>query len=409
MGPEEAGALLSAAGVGWVRFRDGADVGANAAAQGFGLDVPMARWRELLPAAERDAFDDALAGLVAGAAPRVLRVRLDGGGAARVLRLTLRRPSDQVVDALIVDETDLAVAERDLAEAEELISLLPAHVFWEAADVSRQRTLQSRLEEMVAERTAELQRQIAERERAERAALAASRAKSEFLTNISHELRTPLNVVLGYAELILDEISAGEADLAAIQVDVERIALAGGFLLQLVTQLLDLSRIEAGKMDLLEDVIELGPWIGELASTFEGMARSKRNRYEVVVEPGIGAIVADGLKLRRILSNLLSNACKFTERGSIELKVSGLDGGRRIQVEVRDTGVGISEERLSTIFDPFVQASLAAACVEGRTGLGLAMSRRYAELMGGTLSVESELGCGTTLSLVLPRRRQADV
>ena len=403
--PEDLDALLNAAEVGWVRFDGGVAVASNAAAAGIDLVKPLAGWRERLAPASRPIFDEALACTEVGAAPTTLRVELDGGAAAKTVRLVLRRLVDGALDVLIFDDTALVTAERDLAEACELIALLPPHVFWEAADISKQRTIQLRLEAMVAERTAELERQVAERERAERAALAASRAKSEFLTNISHELRTPLNVVIGYAELLLGELADGEVDRSALAADIGEIANAGSFLLQLVTELLDLSKIEAGKMDLREVEVELGPWLSALVSPFERIARARGNCCKVELDPEIGVLAVDDFKLRQIINNLVGNACKFTEHGLITVSAGLSDEGRVVTIEVCDTGIGISPEHLETVFEPFVRASVVAADGGGSTGLGLSISRRYAELMGGSLSAESQLGVGTTLRLTIPRSR----
>lgn len=411
--PEEVGALLGAAGVGWLRFAAGRVVAGNEVAEALALvarDASLAGWRETFAEDERALVDGAFAVLAGGAAAAsvtVVRGAAAESGVPRTIRVTLRRSAEGVVDALMVDQSALAVAERDLAEAEELIALLPPHVFWEAADISRQRTIQSRLESMVAERTAELERQMAERERAEQAALAASRAKSEFLTNISHELRTPLNAVLGYGELILEELAAGAGDgegASAVRADVERIVAAGGYLLELVDEILDLSKIEAGRMTLSEGDLALGPWLSGLVASFDGAARANKNTLVVRIDPGLGAIVVDDFKLRQIVGNLLSNACKFTKGGRVEVEALPR-AAEGVEIVVRDSGVGIAAERLATLFEPFVQASVSRAWGFGGSGLGLVISRCYAEMMGGSLCAESTVGAGSCFRLALPRRR----
>ncbi|MCA9657326.1 MAG: HAMP domain-containing histidine kinase [Myxococcales bacterium] len=401
MEDEEVGALLSAAGIGWIRVLDGASSVANDVARRLRLDGPPSAWG--LDAAERGRLEEIIAEL-APSTTRTVRVHPIGdGGEPQVLRVSARR-SGAALDLLIAEETELARAQRDLAEAEEVIALLPPHVFWETADVSKQQTIQARLEAMVAERTAELERQVAVRERAERAALDASRAKSEFLTNFSHELRTPLNAILGYTELIRESIADGDADMASVGADIERIAGAGEVLRHLIAEILDLSRIEAGKVVVCEDELDLDPWLAGVVREFDACCRAKGTRCEVAAASAVGVVVADGDKLRKILRNLLSNACKFTADGRIDVRAALVDDGRAIEIVVRDTGIGISPERLATIFEPFIVASVSAADREAGVGLGLAVSRRYAELMGATVTVDSELGVGTTARVIFPRR-----
>ncbi len=269
-----------------------------------------------------------------------------------------------------------------------------------ASAVLRGRTLLRRREELerrIAERTRELAAQAEELRESERHAAEASRAKSEFLANMSHELRTPLNAIIGYAELVRDE--AGERGQEDLLPDLERIRGAGRHLLDLINGVLDLSKIEAGKMEVFLESVDLDGLVREVVAIVKPLVEQKGNSL-VVEADGLGPLRTDLTKLRQSLFNLLSNAAKFTESGTVTLLVRREP--KAVTFEVRDTGIGMTPEQLARIFKPFTQAEASTSRNFGGTGLGLAITKRMCELMGGSVSVASEPGKGTTFTVRLP-------
>jgi signal transduction histidine kinase/CheY-like chemotaxis protein len=258
-------------------------------------------------------------------------------------------------------------------------------------------------------RTQELEGEISHRKQAQdellgakRAAEDASRAKSAFLANMSHELRTPLNAIIGYSEMVEEEIQ----DFGRIEKidDVRKIQSAGKHLLALINDVLDLSKIEAGKMGLHFENFELASMVQEMVSTFQPTVVKNDNMLELHLSEGLGQMHADVTKVRQILFNLMSNACKFTEHGNIGLSVDRLEaeGQQWIRFRVSDTGIGIRPEQQENLFKEFTQADVSIARRYGGTGLGLAISHRFAQMMGGQISVESEQGKGSVFTLYLP-------
>ena len=225
--------------------------------------------------------------------------------------------------------------------------------------------------------------------RARIAAEAASKAKSVFLANMSHELRTPLNAILGFAQILQFDKSIGER--AAL--GLTTIRSAGEHLLMLINDILDLSRIEAGKLELRFERIDLPALLKDIAETMRIKAEQKELRFSLDLAPGVPtAVQADEMRLRQVLLNLLSNAVKFTDRGGISLSIQPI--GDKLRFEVRDSGIGIAAGHLQTIFEPFEQVAEAPRRLGG-TGLGLAISRRLVRGMGGELEVASEVGQGS--------------
>jgi signal transduction histidine kinase len=264
---------------------------------------------------------------------------------------------------------------------------------------------QNRLERAVAERTAELveanRRLTAARDEAE----AANRAKSAFLANTSHELRTPLNAIIGYAEMLEEDAErSGASEMVA---DLRRIRAAAHHLLALINDLLDLAKIEAGRMALHPEPIPAGEVLEEAIAAAAPLAARNRNRLEAECDAKAGCVYADRRRLRQCLLNLLSNAAKFTENGSITVRVTRERNGAGdwIAYRVQDTGIGIRLEEQQKIFESFHQVDSSHARKHEGTGLGLAITRQLCQLMGGDVGVESEPGKGSVFTIRLPACR----
>ena len=233
-------------------------------------------------------------------------------------------------------------------------------------------------------------------------ALKASQAKSIFLANMSHELRTPLNAIMGYSELLVDEASDRGHDIYFK--DLKKINGAGKHLLELISNILDLAKIEAGKMDFSINTIRLHKLINSITETVSPLVQQNNNKLEIFFDKNIDEIENDEIKLKQIILNLLSNACKFTKQGIITLKVqreTHFDSDW-ISISVEDTGIGISKENQGKIFDTFSQADSSTSTNYGGTGLGLNISRDFCQLMCGDLRVESELGKGSRFLVEIP-------
>ena len=245
----------------------------------------------------------------------------------------------------------------------------------------------------------------AEAAAARAAAEEANRSKSEFLANMSHELRTPLNAVIMYSELLQEEAQdIGQGD--KFGPDLDRIRGAGKHLLSLVNGVLDLSKIEAGKMDLDLEAFDLPAVVAEVVDTVRPLLGKRHNALAVDCPAEVGTVFADATKVRQVLVNLLSNAGKFTEGGTITLTARRSPGpaGEVLTMAVADTGIGMTPEQVGRLFRPFAQADSSTTRKYGGTGLGLTISKSFAELMGGAIAVASEPGGGTTFTLTLPAR-----
>jgi signal transduction histidine kinase/CheY-like chemotaxis protein len=251
------------------------------------------------------------------------------------------------------------------------------------------------LEQEVKQRTAEIEekgRQLAE----------ASQHKSQFLANMSHELRTPLNAIIGLTDMLTSHPARFGTDKALEP--LRRVHRAGTHLLGLINQILDLSKIEAGKLELHLESVSILPLIEEVIGTARPLAEQNKNILAFECPRDLPPIEADAMRLLQIILNLLSNACKFTKSGNIKLLVTTAlhEGQRFVEIAVIDTGIGMTAEQMSRLFEEFSQADASTACQYGGTGLGLAITRRLCQMMGGDVTVASELGKGSTFTVRLP-------
>ena len=229
----------------------------------------------------------------------------------------------------------------------------------------------------------------------------ASQHKSQFLASMSHELRTPLNAIIGLTEMMVTNAARFGTEKA--QEPLQRVNRAGTHLLGLINQVLDLSKIEAGKLELNPQTVQLAPLIDEVIGTARQLAEQNKNRLMAEAPDDLGSLTVDPMRLRQILFNLLSNACKFTKGGEVNLKVRRLVEGRDwIELSVADTGIGMTAEQQAKLFEEFTQADASTAQRFGGTGLGLAIARKLARMMGGDVTVTSEPGKGSAFTVRLP-------
>jgi len=235
----------------------------------------------------------------------------------------------------------------------------------------------------------------------------ANSAKSDFLANMSHELRTPLNVIIGYSELLQEE-ALGEHNKQA-QDDLVKIQYSANHLLGLINGILDLSRIESGKIVLELEWFDIQAFFRDIVNAMQPLMEKRGNRCKLEFHIGDGRVLTDKVKLKQIVINLLSNANKFTEAGEITLSVAceGDDAMSALTVEVDDNGIGIPKDKLHKVFEPFMQADNSSTRKFEGTGLGLTITRHFVELLGGEISVTSQEGKGSRFSVRLPQIRQA--
>ena len=249
------------------------------------------------------------------------------------------------------------------------------------------------------------ERLLAEEHKGREAAEAANQAKSRFLASMSHELRTPLNAIIGYSEMLQEE--APEIGAASLVPDLEKIHSAAKHQLTLINDILDLSKIEAGKMTLYVEDFDAAKLVQEVVAMVTPLVAKKYNRLDIDCPAVLGLMRSDQTKLRQVLYNLLSNAAKFSENGTITLRVSKSEGQRAkgvscLHFSVTDTGIGMTPEQIGRLFQPFTQADSSTTRQYGGTGLGLAICRKFCEMMGGKIAVESEPGKGSTFRVELP-------
>lgn len=235
---------------------------------------------------------------------------------------------------------------------------------------------------------------------AKEAAEVASQRKTAFVSHISHEVRTPLNAIILYAELLQEE--AQELGQAQFLADVQKIHGAGRHLLSLINDILDLAKIEAGKMELAVETVDVRDLAREAINAVQPQAERHHNRLEVDIAPGVPLLQNDPLRLRQILMNFLGNACKFSERGTVTLRVYS-EAEEWVAFDVADTGIGMSPDQQAKLFKAFSQAEATTAKKHGGTGLGLAISAQLCHMMGGHITVHSEAGKGSTFTIRVPR------
>ena len=229
----------------------------------------------------------------------------------------------------------------------------------------------------------------------------ASEHKSQFVASMSHELRTPLNAIIGLTEMMVTNATRFGTEKA--QEPLQRVNRAGTHLLGLINQVLDLSKIEAGKLEFNPQTVQLAPLINEVIGTTGQLAEKHKNRLVVDAQENLGVLTVDPMRLRQILLNLLSNACKFTKQGEVKLQARKVaNGGNGIELAVVDTGIGMTAEQQAKLFEEFSQADAATARRFGGTGLGLAITRKLARMMGGDVTVMSEQGKGSVFTVRLP-------
>ncbi|BBK45370.1 hypothetical protein STVA_53900 [Allostella vacuolata] len=241
-----------------------------------------------------------------------------------------------------------------------------------------------------------------EAEAARAAAERATQAKSEFLANMSHELRTPLNAIIGYSEILLEE--SEDQGLDDFSPDLERIRTAGKHLLTIINDILDLSKIEAGRMDVHIEEIDLGFLVHEVETLIRPLAEKNGNRLELVCPDDIGRMTSDSQKIKQCLLNLAGNAAKFTSNGTIRVVVTRNveEGIGIVRFAIEDTGIGMTQEQMGKLFRAFTQADSSTTKKYGGTGLGLAICKHFAAMLGGDITVSSTVGVGTTFSMWLP-------
>ena len=226
----------------------------------------------------------------------------------------------------------------------------------------------------------------------------ASKAKSDFLANMSHELRTPLNAIIGYSEMLMEEAEDDELDTYAE--DLNKINSSGEHLLTLINDILDLSKIEAGKMEMHIEEFEFEKHLSQIEATAKPLVEKNGNEFVIEKSDDIEKLTNDQTKLRQILFNMISNAAKFTKKGTVTLGITKYD--EKVRFAVTDTGIGMNAEQLGKVFEEFTQAESSTSKDYGGTGLGLPISKKMTKMMGGVMEVESEEGRGTTFSITIP-------
>jgi signal transduction histidine kinase/DNA-binding response OmpR family regulator len=357
--------------------------------------------------ADADRFNNMLRGSViifAGAAFLAITVAFRLGGRFTQPITELAQVSSTVQRTHNYSERVESTASGEIGELIESFNAMLETVQTKASELEQARESAEGAKEQLEEANRTLEARVEDRTKllakAVKDAEEASKAKSSFLAKMSHELRTPLNAIIGYSE-ILREDAVDDGDTRTAD-DLDKVLNAARHLLGLINDVLDISKIEAGKMELYLETFELGKVVNEVIATAAPLISKKGNTLALDCPSDIGAMHADATKLRQMLLNLLSNASKFTEKGTITLKVSRLDKGETIELAVIDTGIGMTSEQLSRLFQAFSQADASTASKYGGTGLGLAISKQFAQMMNGDIIVTSTAGVGSNFTIRLP-------
>ena len=376
-----------------------------------GRELGFLYLRAELTEAEKSRFSNLLRGagiifVISSLIAMIAGYRLQG---------TISEPITQLVDAAryISEERDYSVrvpqdATGEIGELIASFNFMLGTIEQRTSEMAqaRENLHASNLQLEDANRTLEVR--VEERTRdykeAVKAADEANKAKSGFLAKMSHELRTPLNAIIGYSEILLEDAQDDGNKGAAS--DLDKILSAARYLLGLINDVLDISKIEAGKMELYIETFEIPKLIQEVASTVQPLVAKKSNTLYLDCPANIGDMQADSTKIRQMLFNLLSNACKFTEKGGITLSVARDPDGQHVLMKVSDTGIGMTPEQVAKLFKAFSQADASTASKFGGTGLGLAISRQFARMMGGNITVDSTPGVGTTFTVRMPLQVQ---
>jgi PAS domain S-box-containing protein len=394
----------------------------NIAWDGISLNVSELKQREEQLAAANERFDLAMRGSNEGlwdwnlksglmqVSPRfkeLCAIDVEGDTIEPAVWAARLHPEDRArnedeVRAHLRGETDYVSSEYRIRQRDDSHRWVLARGLGVRDDAGRVYRMVGSVGDITARKQAELELRKAMQQAEE-----ATRAKSQFLANMSHELRTPLNAVIGITEMLEEDAEdLGQEDFIE---PLRRIRGAGSHLLHLINEILDLSKIEAGRLELHEEEIDVKQLIDEIAMTAAPLADRNGNRLEIRCPDDIGSMRADLTRVRQVLLNLLSNACKFTEKGEVGLAVASVGAGNAaaLTFTVSDSGIGMSPEQVAKLFQDFSQADSSTTRKYGGTGLGLAISRRLCRLMGGDVTVESAPGAGSTFTARLPRHGAA--
>jgi len=372
------------------------------AMRAYWATAPLAKWKLVLIVPEATILEP-----VVQMAWQTLQVGLGGVVLAVLMATVVARRFSRPVLRLRTASSALQEGEfkslelSDLTRrADELGDL--ARTFETMAERIRMRELELadmnlNLESTVAQRTSELAHAV-------KLAESANRTKSAFLANMSHELRTPMNAIIGYSEMLAEE--AEELGQEGFLPDLKKIQTAGKHLLELINDVLDLSKIESGKMTIYCENIEIATMVRDMESTMQPAVQKNGNTLTVEMPDDIGSMQSDLTKIRQTLFNILGNAAKFTQSGQIKLTVGAHTKNRRqfITFAISDTGIGMKPNQLERLFEPFTQADESTTRKYGGTGLGLAISRRFCRMLGGDIEARSKPRKGSTFTVTLPRK-----